>query len=352
MARVTPCVRALRWTAVLGALLVATLAAAPKRAPATPPRLVDLHVDLSYQHTYKGRAFAEATGQYRASALQAAGVAGVVLPLFVPRDVSPSGPRLSDLETSYQNLTAALARTPPYSAPGCASPSSGVRTFLAFEGAAPLAGHPELVDVWVKRGVRVFGFVHTEDNALASSAGKGPAFPRPSHGLTTQGKALAVEVLRAGAVLDLSHASDAAASDMLDLAAAHAGVVVATHSNARAIAHHPRNVSDDLVRRIAGTGGVVGVNFHSPFLRRDGAQAAVSDVVAHVVHLVSLVGPRHVAIGSDFEGGIAPVIGLARVEQVGTLARALRDAGLSDDDVKLIFSENALRVLCPGTCAP
>jgi membrane dipeptidase len=220
-----------------------------------------------------------------------------------------------------------------------------VRTWFALEGAGPLAGHPEHVTDWVARGVRSFGLVHTFDNALATSSGA----PEPSAtGLTPAGREVVRAIFDAGALVDVSHASDAATREVLEIARTAQRPVIATHSNARALADHPRNLSDDLLRSIAASGGVVGLNFHSPFVVR-GKRAELADVVAQAAHLVRVMGEDHVALGSDWEGDIRPAKGLADVSRLPALAAALRRAGMSDDVVAKLFHRNAARLLCPPT---
>jgi membrane dipeptidase len=326
------------WLATLG-----VLGAESARAEAPVP-VVDLHVDLSYQVTYHGRPPERASGQLVAGALGPAGVAGLVLPLFVPYEVSPTGPRLQDLESSYAKLLEVLRTTEPYSLPGAPPRPGHVRTWLAFEGAGPFAEHPELVSEWVRRGVRLWGLVHSRDNELATSAGTGQPWRHPDHGLTHRGRALVRAIHAAGGLVDVSHASDATVRDVLELARVAHMPVVATHSNARALARHPRNLTDDQIRAIAESGGLVGVNFHGPFLAT-GRQASLDDVVRHVLHMVKLVGADHVAIGSDFEGGIRAPAGLRDVSGYDRLARALGQAGLGRGEVSRIFSGNAFRLL-------
>src|SRR5690606_20870976 len=99
--------------------------------------------------------------------------------------------------------------------------------------------------------------------------------------------------------------SDRAVEDVIALSRASGVPTIATHSNARALADHPRNLTDEQLRAIASTGGIVGVNFHSRFLV-SGRPATLADVVKHVMHLVRVAGVEHVAIGSDFEGDINP----------------------------------------------
>ena len=337
--------------APFGAAALACLAAlaplAARGAAAEPraPGLVDLHVDLSYRLNYRSSSFARGSGQFMADRLLESGVAGVVLPLYIPREVSPFGPRDADLESSYRSVLGAIAETPPYRTPGCAPAPGGVRTWLAFEGAAPLAFDAGGVRRWHERGVRVFGLVHTYDNALASSSGQRPA-GEPPVGLTPAGRAVVREVFSFGAVVDVSHASDATTDEVLAMAREQGGVVIATHSNARALAPHPRNLTDAQLRGIAATGGVIGVNFHTPFLVA-GRAATLVDVARHIEHVARVAGSEHVAVGSDFEGGIRPPRELRDVTGLRELGRLLERRGMPRRHVEQAFGLNALRVLCP-----
>jgi membrane dipeptidase len=321
------------------------LASARGAAPAVRFPVVDLHVDLSYQHNFKGRPFELGSGQFSVKQLEQGGVSGVVLPLFVPRNASPDGPRLEDLERSYVRVSQALSSTLPFAPAGCVAPNGRVRTFFAFEGSGPLASDPERLALWVARGLKIVGLVHTSANELASSSGDSVA---SSFGLTGLGREFVRRAFALGLVIDVSHSSDRAVSDVLALAQEVHGVVVATHSNARALADHPRNLTDAQLRGIAATGGVVGVNFHGPFLVR-GRKARLSDVVAQVKYLTQVAGIDHVAIGSDFEGDIRPPRDLADASGFPRLSAALARAGMADASIRKIFAENAWRVLCPPT---
>jgi membrane dipeptidase len=327
----------------------------PARGAETKDRpfgVVDLHVDLSFEHMYRGHPFAEGTGQFRAADLERAGVVGVVLPLYVPRWASPSSPRLEDFESSYVKVFGALSTTSPFRLPGCLPRNGGVRTWLSFEGIGPItkdrwsnaAGYPspESLFGWGARGLRVLGPVHAWKNELASSSGdaKDAGF-----GLTPRGRDLVRAAARLGIAVDVSHASDRAAREIIELSAESGVPAVATHSNARALADHPRNLADAELRAIAKTGGVVGVNFHSAFVTRK-PTATLADVVLQVKYLVKVMGPEHVAIGSDFEGEIQPPAELANVSGYQKLAGALLSAGVPESTVEAVFAKNALRILC------
>jgi membrane dipeptidase len=321
-------------------VLFGAVSASSAEAEPTFP-VVDLHVDLPYQLGFHGKPLRDGTGQAALGNLRHGGVSGVVLPLFVPHDVSPTGPRKVDLEDSYRRVLSELFAGDGLALPGCGD-SSNVKTWLSFEGAGPLADAPESLTAWVARGVRIVGLVHTEHNELASSSGDA----RPAdYGLTDAGKRLVRRAHALGVAIDVSHASDRAVTDVLALARETGGVVVATHSNARALCDHPRNLRDEQLRGIAATGGVIGLNFHSPFVVR-GRPANMTDVVRQAQHLVQVAGVDHVALGADFEGGIRPARGLEDASHFPDLARALRSAGMSEAAVRKLFSENALRVLC------
>src|SRR5215207_1679852 len=131
---------------LLGAALSGPLLA-DRRFP-----VVDLHVDLPYQLVFHAKPLRQGTGQAALTALRSGHVSGVVLPLFVPRDVSATGPRAQDLEASYRGVLDELFASDGFELPGCGS-GQGVRTWLSFEGAGPLAEHPEALEAWVARGV-------------------------------------------------------------------------------------------------------------------------------------------------------------------------------------------------------
>jgi membrane dipeptidase len=328
---------------VVGLLVRLPARGAETEASKSPP-VIDLHVDLSYKVNFKNQSLKRGSGQFVASKLRAAGVSGAVLPLYVPRDVSAEGPRAADLERSFARLISLIPETPPYALPGCEKKDAIVRTWFAFEGAAPLAADPAAIEGWTKRGVRIFGLVHTYDNALATSSGAGGDATR---GLTDAGREVVRQVHGRGGIVDVSHASDAATDEMIALAKKDRVPIVATHSNARALAPHPRNLTDDQIRRIGETGGIVGVNFHSRFLVARG-RARLTDVVEQIRHIAAVAGVDHVAIGSDFEGDILPPPELRDVGGFPRLAKALAGAGMSGAEVEKVFGGNAERVLCAG----
>ncbi|MBE7480780.1 MAG: membrane dipeptidase [Polyangiaceae bacterium] len=302
-----------------------------------PLPVVDLNVHLPYQLVAQGRSLTHASGQADAPRLRRGGVIGVVLPLV-------GGERRARPEPAYHTLYRALWAGPELRIPGCRRPGPGIRTWLALEGGATLAAAPTSAGLWATRGVRLFGLVHDRDGELATSAMTPPPVLT---GLTPLGREVTRKVYAAGGVVDVSHASEMTLRDVLEIARETGAPVVASHANARALAEHPRNLTDSQLADIGRSGGVVGISFHRRLLAR-GREAELSHVVAHIRHVAKVAGIDAVAIGSGFEGGITPPHALLNATRFPRLGQALADSGMPRHEVRKVLAGNALRVLCPS----
>lgn len=168
--------------------------------------------------------------------------------------------------------------------------------------------------------------------------------PNGKDGLTETGILFVEEMEKLGMIVDVSHMSDAGFYDVL----AHTRKpFVASHSNAREICPCARNLSDDMIRRLAGRGGVMGLNFCADFLtqvlpgeRNPGTIAAVVD---HARHIVSVGGEECLGLGSDFDG-IETHAELTGADKMEKLADALKKGGFTEGQLDKIFGENVLRV--------
>lgn len=173
-----------------------------------------------------------------------------------------------------------------------------------------------------------------------------PDFKSPNtvDGLTPYGIEMVKEMNRLGIIIDVSHLSDAGFYDVLKYTT---GPFVASHSNARAVCNHCRNLTDDMIRKLAERGGVTGINYAADFLREvpDGEAnfSYIADMVKHIKHIVSVGSIDCVGLGSDFDG-IEQNLEMKDASYLPQLADALAKEGFSQEDIEKIFYKNVLRV--------
>jgi membrane dipeptidase len=306
-----------------------------------PIAVVDMHVDIPWQVHFKHRAPTLEEGHGKLSALQAGRYIGIVLPIYLPDSTHKDGAHIEDADAVFATIEAMIQKSPallPLTAK--AAEPGKISTFLAIEGAGAFARDIGAIDRFIDRGLRFVSPCHAKNTDLASSAtGK-----KASYGLTPLGKEFAERVYSKGALMDVSHVSDRSFADIAEIAKKHGAPVVATHSNARRIANHPRNLTDEQLRIIKETGGVTGINFHAQFVTGT-SEARLDDVVKQIEYMVKVAGIDHVGVGSDFDGGIMTPDGLDDASTFPELAKELRRRGMSYDDVLKIFSLNSLRVI-------
>jgi microsomal dipeptidase-like Zn-dependent dipeptidase len=206
---------------------------------------------------------------------------------------------------------------------------------LSVEGAQALDGDPANLKLLYEAGVRMIGLAHFFDNEFAGSA-----HGLERGGLTPAGETLVREMERLGVVVDLAHASPTTIEDVLRLSSRPP---VVSHTGVRGTCDNNRNLSDDQIRAVAETGGVIGIGFWADAV--GGTKPA--DIARAAVHAVEVAGDDHVGLGSDFNGAVATSFD---VSQLPVVTQALLDAGLSPTAVHKILGENAIRVV--RSCLP
>ncbi len=207
-----------------------------------------------------------------------------------------------------------------------------------LEGAEALDGEIGLLRQYYRLGVRNLGLAWNYRNAACD----GVAERRTGGGLTEFGVQVVEQCNELGILIDVSHLSPAGVDDVLSITQ---HPVIASHSNAAALCDHPRNLTDAQLEAIAASGGVVGVTFVNSFLRKDNPEeASLDDVIAHIEHMVRVMGEDHVGLGSDFDG-CTPPKDLADVTRYPAITQALLERGFSETAVRKILGGNYLRVL-------
>lgn len=203
---------------------------------------------------------------------------------------------------------------------------------LTIEGPAGFGFDPALLEDLYKVGFRITTLGWNEKNVLCGSHKTGG-------GLTDLGKEYVFEAQRLGMLIDVSHISDEAFWDIMEITNAP---VIASHSNSRAVYDVSRNLTDDMFKAICQTGGVAGLNLYPGFL---GENATLDTVCNHVIHWLELDGEKHVALGGDLDGVEALPDGFAGVQDYPKLAECLLARGVSEQTVHDIFWNNAMGVI-------
>ncbi|MCC4596191.1 dipeptidase [Xanthomonas campestris pv. phormiicola] len=254
--------------------------------------------------------------------------------------------------------------------------------YLSMENASPLVADPTLLRFYHAQGLRLMSTAHFLNNEFADSATdpKGPEW----HGLGPAGRELVQQAQKLGIVIDQSHASDAVFDQLIALSPVP---ILLSHSGARAVHAHPRNLDDARLKVLAAHGGVIQMNSYGGYLIDNGAsperkaaeqaliaryggwehlqladgprlgeemkaldarypvrQATLDDFFAHLDHVLALIGPEHVGIGMDWDGG-GGVIGMEDVGDLPKITAWLLRKGYSEQQIAAIWSGNVLRVM-------
>jgi membrane dipeptidase len=261
--------------------------------------------------------------------------------------------------------------------------SGKIAALMGIEGGHAIEDSLHALRMFYKLGVRYMTLTHTNTNDWADSEGdlENPSV-KHHNGLTDFGREVVREMNRIGMMVDISHVSD---KTFYDVIATTQSPVIASHSSARAIANHSRNMSDDMLRAMAKNGGVVMVNFYDGFLdprkaelalraramedelklkypddpkrvqgeidewrkSNDPGKTPLSVLMDHIDHIAKVAGIDHIGIGSDFDGvpftGLP--VGMEDISKLPTLTYELMKRGYSDADITKILGENLLRVM-------
>lgn len=194
------------------------------------------------------------------------------------------------------------------------------------------------VEVFRKRGVVYMTLCHNGDNDICDSA-------RGNHehgGVSEFGKQVIEEMNRVGMMVDLSHAGEESFYDALQISRTP---IVCSHSSARALCDHPRNLTDDQLRALAQAGGVAQVTLYHGFLVKDDIrEATILDAIEHLNHMVNVMGIEHVGIGTDFDGD-GGIRGCASASELINFTRRLLRERYTEEQIQMIWGGNFLRVM-------
>jgi membrane dipeptidase len=254
-----------------------------------------------------------------------------------------------------------------------------IAALIGIEGGHAIEDSLRLLRQFYALGGRYMTLTHTNTNGWADSSGDAPKWD----GLNDLGRQVVLEMNRLGMMVDISHVADTTFWDVIETSKAP---VIASHSSARALNNHPRNMTDDMLRAVAKNGGVIMVNFYPNFIdqtlldasrnrdpqvkamiaeieakyAKDWAKqqeelakieaahplprATLATLMKHFDHVIKVAGIDHVGIGSDFDGIDTVPQGMEEVSKLPYITYELLKLGYSERDVRKVLGENLLRV--------
>ena len=207
---------------------------------------------------------------------------------------------------------------------------------LGIENGYAIGNDISNIERFRNRGVVYMTLCHNGNNQLCGSA----RFNDEGLGVNAFGEQVIKEMNRVGMMVDISHAGERTFYDALDISSKP---IVASHSSARALCNHPRNLTDDQLKALADKGGVAQVTLYSGFLKEQG-MATIQDAIDHLNHMVNIMGIEHVGIGTDFDGD-GGITGCASASELINFTRCLLKERYSEEDIRRIWGGNFLRVM-------
>lgn len=214
--------------------------------------------------------------------------------------------------------------------------NSRIGFLTLMEGADPIE-EPKRLNYFYERGVRIIGLAWDDRNQYASGN-------NTDSGLTKEGFELVKRMNDLRITLDLSHLNERCFWEAIEVCTT---IPIASHSNARGLTNHPRNLKDNQLRAISERGGVIGLVLYNHFLKTGGENPTLEDIFAHSDYMINLCGEEHVGIGSDLDGaGIDDFPQEIRtVADLSNIAEFFLKKGYSEERVRMIMGGNFLRVL-------
>ena len=224
---------------------------------------------------------------------------------------------------------------------------SGIKGILTVEEGGVLNGKMERLDELYRRGIRLITLTWNYENCIGSPNSLDPQVME--RGLKPFGIQVVERMNELGMIIDVSHLSDGGFWDCIRCSRTP---IVASHSNARSLCSHPRNLTDEMLRALGNKGGVAGVNFYSAFLReKDGTgesvRAGLEDIVRHMRRMMDQAGEDAVALGTDFDGFETEALPekIRGVQDMDLLWEAMRRSGITSRQIDKIAYGNASRIM-------
>ena len=313
-------------------------------------KAIDLHCDTLMKVAKSGNLNENEKSHVSLSGLQEGGVALQCFADFVPTGIFPKPVRKIATAAMFNSFYKKYQKMMVYhndilfpvlkkeDLDKCGE-NGRIGVLLTIEDGGVLGDKLENVKKFYDKGVRLVTLTWNHENAIG--------FPNSydaevmNKGLKPFGKEVVTEMERLGMVVDVSHVSDGVFWDVAEMATKP---FLASHSNSRGICGHKRNMTDEMIKKLSDKGGVMGLNLGPEFVGAVEGVTRLEDLVAQILHIRNVGGSGVLALGSDFDG-IHGALDIAGPQDWPRLEAALKEAGLSEDELDMMWYTNAERVL-------
>jgi len=214
--------------------------------------------------------------------------------------------------------------------------SNKLAALLSIEGGEALENSIEVLHILFRLGIRALGLTWNQQNQLATGVGRGSG----GYGLTSFGRTVIREMNNLGMIVDLAHINE---RGFFEAIGTSSEPVIVSHANARSLCDHPRNLTDEQLKELAESRGVIGLSFYPAFISP--GEATMENLLDHFVHIAETIGSDHLGFGSDFDGINKVLPGLEDVTGLPRLIEGLLRRGFSRKEVKKIAGGNFLQIL-------
>ena len=211
-----------------------------------------------------------------------------------------------------------------------------IGAFISIEEGEVLGGKVENLQMVYDKGIRFITLTWNYKNTLGYPNYQ---YVYKDNGLAPLGIDMVDEMERLGIIPDASHLSDKGFYDLVRICKRP---FIVTHSNSRELTNHPRNLTDDMIKRLSNKGGVMGINFCAKFIGKNKV-TSIDDMIKHINHIKNVGGIEVISLGSDFDG-IQNEVEIEDASKMGELYYHLSKSGFTDDEVEKIFYKNSLRI--------
>jgi membrane dipeptidase len=318
--------------------------------------MIDGHVDIPYRLRNHPEDISVATqgGHFDYVRAMKGGLNAPIMSIYIPSEKENNGAKA--LADTLIGMVEELAANHPDKFAVATSPEQIEAQFanglislpMGMENGAPIEGDLANIEYFHSRGIRYITLTHAKDNHICDSSYD---TTRTWNGLSEFGEQVVAEMNRVGIMIDISHVSDSAFSQVMALTKVP---LIASHSSCRHFTPGlERNMSDAMIKQLAENGGVIHINYGSFFLEDGWSEkkeadstysTTVQQVADHIDHAVAVGGIDHVGFGSDFDGVSSLPVGLSDASMMPNLIEELLKRGYTDEDIKKICYKNTFRV--------